>query len=267
MCSECRRIAMRGSAFCWAHDSTHKKLRGKIAIASNDPRRITKAFQRKHRATMQKLWRRNPWFNASTIWFHPQIELQFQRACINLGLPLEIISPRMTDDLRWKWKLHQFDTRDAARWDIAVVKARRRGRLDGSPPLDWDYQPPGSSPPGVASPVVVITQRARVHWRSDPHRLSAKVRRVAAGGAGESRAAAKAKATAESRAAEVDAFLGKHHRDLREVLRRLGAGADDPQIRARLADAYAGQLRGEHAGHVAFHQLLREADASGARWR
>ena len=57
----------------------------------------------------------------------------------------------------------------------------------------------------------------------------------------------------------VEAFLARHHRDLRTVLVRLGGAVDDQLVRNRLARAYASALRGEAAGYRAMQQLVLEA--------
>ena len=91
MCAKCRRSAMRGSEFCWSHDPEHRKRRLQIAVTSNDPQRASQALLRHYRATMQKIWRSDPWFNAMTVWFAPQIEAAFRIACANAALPEETV--------------------------------------------------------------------------------------------------------------------------------------------------------------------------------
>ena len=80
--------------------------------------------------------------------------------------------------------------------------------------------------------------------------MKAVLRKVAGPGAGV--------ASAEA-IEQVEQFLFKHHKDLREVFRRLGDAADDQQVRTRVARAYASALRGENAGHKALSRLLQGA--------
>jgi hypothetical protein len=110
MCAKCRRSAMRGSEFCWSHDPEYRKRRAQNAVASNDPERVSQALVRHYRATMQRIWRRDAWFNAMTLWFAPRIEEAFRLACANAALPVETISPFAANTLRWQWRAYQFDT-------------------------------------------------------------------------------------------------------------------------------------------------------------
>ena len=97
MCERCRSIAMRGSPCCWRHDPEHRRNRAKIALASGDPARIAKAFIRKHRVTMEAVWRRDPWFNGMTLWLVPGLEAAFGAACRDAALPVETRSSYPSD--------------------------------------------------------------------------------------------------------------------------------------------------------------------------
>ena len=63
----------------------------------------------------------------------------------------------------------------------------------------------------------------------------------------------------------VEAFLARHHRDLRTVLVRLGSAVDDQPVRNRLARAYERALRGEAAGYRAMQQLVLEVESAPRR--
>src|SRR5215469_9397689 len=157
MCTKCRRSAMRGSALCCWHDPEFRRTRAQRAIESGDPQRIAKVPQRKHRSMMATLWAKDPWFNGRTIWLAPRLEAAFVRACADATLPVETVSPRTADNLRWKWRLFRYNDNDWPRWEMATAKARRFESRIGAAPPDWEYQPPGDVPPGVGSPVVVVT--------------------------------------------------------------------------------------------------------------
>jgi hypothetical protein len=252
MCAKCRRPAMRGSESCWVHDPEYRKRRAQRAIESGDPSRIAKVPQRKHRAMMATIWRRDPWFNGRTVWLAPKLEEQFRRACADAALPVETVSPRTADNLRWQWRLYRLDENNWPGWELAVAKARRFEHRIGEAPPDWTYQPPGNAPPGVGSPVVVVTQKSPVRWRATQKRtpkMKAVLRKVA--GPREGIASAEA-------IEQVEQFLFQHHKDLREVFQRLGKRADDPQVRAQVARAWASALCGEYAGYKALRLLQEE---------
>ena len=117
---------MRGSEFCWSHDPEHRKRRAQKAVASNDAHRVSQALVRHYRATLQKIWRSDPWFNAMTVWFAPRIETAFRMACANAALPVETVSPFSANTLRWQWRAYQFDRTDWPNWERAVNRVRRR---------------------------------------------------------------------------------------------------------------------------------------------
>ena len=255
MCARCRRSAMRGSALCCWHDPEFRKTRAQRAIDSGDPQRIAKVPQRKHRSMMATLWAKDPWFNGRTIWLAPPLETAFRHACADAALPVETVSPRTADNLRWKWRLFRYNDHDWPRREIATAKARAFERRLGAAPEDWEYQQPGNTPPGVGSPVMVVTGKAPVRWHPALNRPTRKMqevlRRVAP--------LATPGATPAEAIEQVERFLQQHHKDLRPIMVRLGPAVDDSRVRARLARAYAAALRGELAGHKAITRLMQEA--------
>jgi hypothetical protein len=163
------------------------------------------------------------------------------------------VSPRTADNLRWKWKLYRFDEDNWPAWELAIARARRYEHKIGEAPLDWTYQPPGNAPPGVGSPIVLVTQKSPVRWRASQKRtpkMKAVLRKVAGPGAGVAGA---------EQIEQRERFLAKHHKELLPVLRRLGKRVDDPQVRAQVARAHALVLRDEYAGHKALYRLLQGA--------
>ena len=263
MCAKCRRIAMRGSDFCWSHDPEYRKRRAQLAIASNDPDRIAKAFARKHRATMQAIWYRDPWFNGTTIWFTPKIEIEFRAACAHAALPLEELSPLSADILRWQWRFSRLDRDDWPAWERAIVRTRRREQKVGPPPGNWRYQPQGSQTPGP--PITVVERSTPIHRHRNATKnwtpkMKATLRKFADAGAGTGNASG-----AAENVERVEAFLGEHQRDLRDVFQRLGHAAGDQGVRNRVARAYARMLRGELEGYRAMNQLLRQVEQGGRR--
>jgi hypothetical protein len=194
-----------------------------------------------------------------TVWFAPRVEEAFRIACTNAALPVETLCPFLANTMRWQWRAYQFDRSDWPNWERAVNRMRRRQQEIGPPLEDWVYQRPADRPP--QPPIVVVTARApsrrreaALGKRATP-KMKAVLRKVAGNASGR---------TTENVDA-VEAFLAKHHRDLRPVLVRLGSAVDDQLVRNRLARAYASALRGEAAGYRAMQRLVLEVGSAPSR--
>jgi hypothetical protein len=129
----CTQLALEGEARCLRHcgpDAARRfreRQKADLERGVVTPEQWARAEERRARNALTRAWRKDPRLPGRTIDLGPD-EAAFAASAAALGLDVDALWPGLADWLRWRWRRHQKDRPDAARWRRAVLDELPRRR-------------------------------------------------------------------------------------------------------------------------------------------
>jgi hypothetical protein len=100
------------------------------------PEEWARAEARRARNALMWAWRKDPRLPGRTIDLGPD-EASFAASAAELGVDVDGLYPAVADWLRWRWRRHQKDRPDAARWRKAVREELPRQMAAADEAVAW----------------------------------------------------------------------------------------------------------------------------------
>ena len=138
----CEQLALAGEARCLRHGGRDAALRfrerqrASVETGSVSPDEWARAEAKRARNALTWAWRKDPRLPGRTIALGPD-EASFAASAADLGVDVDALYPALADWLRWRWRRHQKDRPDAARWHKAVREELPRQRATADAAVAW----------------------------------------------------------------------------------------------------------------------------------
>jgi len=138
----CTQLALAGEARCLRHGGLdaarrfRERQRAGLEQGSVTADEWARAEAKRARNALTWAWRKDPRLPGRTIDLGPD-EVAFVVSAENLGVDVDGLYPALADWLRWRWRRHQKDRRDAARWQKAVHEELPRQRAAAEAAVAW----------------------------------------------------------------------------------------------------------------------------------
>lgn len=138
----CSQLALAGEARCLRHGGPdaarrfRERQRTGLEHGSVSPNEWARAEAKRARNALTWAWRKDPRVPGRTIDLGPD-ETAFAASAAALGVDVAALYPALADWLRWRWRRHQKDRPDAARWVRAVREELPRQRAAADEAVAW----------------------------------------------------------------------------------------------------------------------------------
>lgn len=138
----CAQLALAGEARCLRHGGPdaarrfRERQRAGLEHGSVSPEEWARAEAKRARNALQWKWRKDPRLPGRTIDLGPD-EAAFAASAAALGVDVDALFPAVADWLRWRWRRHQKDRPDAARWLRTVREELPRQRVTADEAVAW----------------------------------------------------------------------------------------------------------------------------------
>ncbi len=138
----CTQLALAGEARCLRHggpDAARRfRARQKAGLenGSVSADEWARAEAKRARNALTWAWRKDPRLPGRTIDLGPD-EGAFAASAADMGVDVDGLYPAVADWLRWRWRRHQKDRPDAARWTKAIREELPRQRAAADVAVGW----------------------------------------------------------------------------------------------------------------------------------
>lgn len=138
----CTQLALAGEARCLRHGGPdaarryRERQKAGLEQGSVTAEEWARAEARRARNALTWAWRKDPHLPGHTIDLGPD-EAAFVASAAALGVDVGGLYPAQRDWLRWRWRRHQKDRPDAARWAKAVREELPRQRAAADEAVAW----------------------------------------------------------------------------------------------------------------------------------
>lgn len=138
----CEQLALAGEARCLRHGGPgaarryRERQRAGLETGSVSADEWVRAEAKRARNALTWAWRKDPRLPGRTIDLGPD-EAFFAASAADLGVDVDGLYPALADWLRWRWRRHQKDRLDAARWHKVVREELPRQRAAADAAVVW----------------------------------------------------------------------------------------------------------------------------------
>lgn len=138
----CTQLALAGAARCLRHggpDAARRfraRQRAGLEHGSVSPDEWARAEAKRERNALTWAWRKDPRLPGATIDLGPDVAA-FVASAAALGVDVDALYPALADWLAWRWRRHQKDRPDAARWATVVLEELPRQRASADVAVAW----------------------------------------------------------------------------------------------------------------------------------
>lgn len=138
----CTQLALTGEARCLRHGGPdaarrfRERQKARLEYGSISPEEWARAEAKRARNALTWAWRKDPRLPGRTIDL-ARDEATFVASAAELGVELDSLYPAVVDWLRWRWRRHQKDRPDAARWAKVVREDLPRQRATADAAVAW----------------------------------------------------------------------------------------------------------------------------------